>query len=95
MSKQEINVNKNLQQNNILTNKLNTIKNSTFGGHSSSNLQNNSSINTNHHGFHTSGTSRQKKYRTLNKIKGLFLTSVKNENDSMFELPPQQNSVLF
>jgi hypothetical protein len=91
LSKQEINLNKNLHQNNILTNKLNTIKNSTFGGHSSSNLLNNSNtINTNHHGFHTSGTSRQKKYRTLNKIKGLFLASVKSENDSMFELPPQQ-----
>jgi hypothetical protein len=35
--------------------------------------------------------NRQKKYRTLSKIKGLFLVSAKNESDDyLFDLPPQQ-----
>lgn len=62
----------------------------TLGGHatmlnSSNTLNNNNNTNNNMN-------SRQKKYRTLNRIKGLFLAtsaSGKNEND-IYNLPPQQ-----
>lgn len=48
------------------------------------------SYGSNHfHQTMNSQTSRQKKYRTISRLKGIFLLSGKNEND-LYSLPPQQ-----
>jgi hypothetical protein len=74
---------------NILTNTINTFKNAS-SNFANNNNTNNQALNI---GLSSSNISnnanRQKKYRTLNKIKGLFSAS-KNENDLLLELPPQQ-----
>ena len=73
---------------NILSNTINTIKNASTNFNSSNTINLNQTLNI---GVSSSNISnnRQKKYRTLNKIKGLFSAS-KNENDLLLELPPQQ-----
>jgi hypothetical protein len=37
-----------------------------------------------------SANARQKKYRTLSRIKGLFLTQNRSESDALHDLPPHQ-----
>jgi hypothetical protein len=38
----------------------------------------------------SSANARHKKYRTLSRLKGLFLAQNKSESDSLHDLPPHQ-----
>ena len=67
----------------------------TLNGSLSSNVSGGSGSAAGHYGVAAatqSGKSRQNKYRTLNRLKGLFLvtaSATRNEND-LYDLPPQQ-----
>lgn len=48
-------------------------------------------LSVNSMGSSSTSSSRNKKYRTLNRIKGLFtVPGLKSEQESLYDLPPQQ-----